>query len=175
MEAALSGEAQFFEYESTLRLGTRYISATYIPDFGEQGQVKGVFVLGIDITERKRMEERLLKAERLAAIGETAAMVGHDLRNPLQAISAAAYVLEKKLSPEADLQTREMLEAVKNSVAYSDKIIEDLLEYSEEIRLQPSETTPKTIARDALLNVRIPKEHICFKFDIRRAEDTSRP
>jgi PAS domain S-box-containing protein len=157
MEAALSGEVQFFEYELTLRSGTRHVSATYVPDFGEHGQVKGVFVLGIDITERKRIEERLLKAERFAAIGETAAMVGHDLRNPLQAISAAAYVLEKKLSPEADLQTREMLEAVKNSVTYSDKIVMDLLEYSEEIRLERSETTPKSIARDAILNVRIPK------------------
>jgi len=157
MEAALSGEGQFFEYELTLRSGTRYLSATYVPNFGEDGQVKGVFVLGIDITERKRMEERLLKAQRFAAIGETAAMVGHDLRNPLQAISAAAYVLEKKLSSEADLQTREMLEAVKNSVAYSDKIVEDLLEYSEEIRLERSETTLKSLAGDALLNVRIPR------------------
>jgi signal transduction histidine kinase len=102
------------------------------------------------------MEERLLKAERLAAIGETAAMVGHDLRNPLQAISVAAYVLEKRLGPEADMQTREMLESVKNSVSYSDRIVEDLLEYSEETRLELSETTPKTIALEALLNVRIP-------------------
>jgi PAS domain S-box-containing protein len=156
MEAALSGARQSFEYELTSKSGTRQISATYIPDFGEQGEVKGVFVLGIDITERKRMEERLLKAERLAAIGETAAMVGHDLRNPLQAISVAAYVLEKRLGPEADMQTREMLESVKNSVSYSDRIVEDLLEYSEETRLELSETTPKTIALEALLNVRIP-------------------
>jgi len=156
MEAALLGARQSFEYELTSKSGTRQISATYIPDFGEQEQVKGVFVLGIDITERKKMEERLLKAERLAAIGETAAMVGHDLRNPLQAISVAAYVLEKRLGPEADMQTREMLESVKNSVSYSDRIVEDLLEYSEETRLELSETTPKTIALEALLNVRIP-------------------
>jgi len=160
MEAALSGERQSFEYELTLRSGTRHISAAYIPDFGEQGQVKGVFVLGIDITERKRMEERLLKADRLAAIGETAAMVGHDLRNPLQAISAASYVLEKKLTPAADQKIKEMLEAIENSVQYSDRIVDDLLEYYEDLRLELSETTPKSIARDAFLEVKIPKNII---------------
>jgi PAS domain S-box-containing protein len=157
IEAALSGERQSFEYELTLRSGTRHVSATYIPDFGEQGQVKGVFVLGIDITERKRMEERLLKAERLAAIGETAAMVGHDLRNPLQAISTATYVLKKESTPSADEKTREMFEVIEDSVAYSDRIVRDLLEYSQEFELELSEATPKLIASDAIRQVEIPK------------------
>jgi PAS domain S-box-containing protein len=157
MEAALSGVGQAFEYELMTRLGNRHVSATYIPDFGEHGQVKGVFVLGIDITERKSMEERLLKAERLAAIGETAAMVGHDLRNPLQAISAAAYVLKKNLPTATTQQAREMLDAIENSVRYSDRIVSDLLEYSQDLRLEFSETTPKSLARDAFLQVKIPK------------------
>ena len=157
MEAALSGETQSFEYELTLRSRTRYVNATYIPDFGEQGQVKGVFVLGIDITERKRMEERLLKAERLGAIGETAAMVGHDLRNPLQAISTATYVLKKEVAPSAGEKTREMFEVIEDSVAYSDRIVRDLLEYSQELELELSEATPQMLTSDAVRQVEIPK------------------
>jgi PAS domain S-box-containing protein len=158
IEAALSGKTQSYEYELPHRSkGTRYVRVQYVPDFGEHGQVKGMFVLASDITERKQMEERLLRAERLAAIGETAAMVGHDLRNPLQAISSATYFLKKKLAPVGDEKTREMLEAVENSVAHSDKIVNDLLEYSEDIRLELSETTPKSITRDALLDVKIPQ------------------
>lgn len=110
-----------------------------------------------NITERKEIEDRLRRAERFAAVGETAAMVGHDLRNPLQAISAAAYVIGKRMPPVADQETREMLKVVENGVAYSDKIVEDLLEYSEEIRLALSETTPRSIVRDALLQVSVPK------------------
>lgn len=121
---------------------------------GEPREVNGYWT---NVTELKHLEEQLIKAERLVAIGETAAMVGHDLRNPLQAISAAAYVLDKKLTPAADTETREMLEAVKNSVAYSDKIVNDLLEYSEDIQLELSETTPKAIAKDAFLHVKIPE------------------
>lgn len=61
------------------------------------------------------------------------------------------------MPPVADQETREMLKVVENGVAYSDKIVEDLLEYSEEIRLALSETTPRSIVRDALLQVSVPK------------------
>ncbi len=57
----------------------------------KSGEVEGVFAAARDITERKRAEEKIKEAEkklkdaeRLAAIGQTAAMVGHDIRNPLQ-------------------------------------------------------------------------------------------
>jgi len=156
MEAALSGARQSFEYELPLSSGTRRLSATYIPDFGEHGEVKGVFVLGIDITERVMMEERLLKAERLAAIGETAAMVGHDLRNPLQAISAATYVLERKMASGEDGETREMLGVITDSVGYSDSIVSDLLDYSQDLRLRFTETTPRSLAGEALQQVKTP-------------------
>jgi two-component system cell cycle sensor histidine kinase/response regulator CckA len=157
IEAALSGEVQSFEYELTLTSGTRYLSVTYIPDFGEQGQVKGVIVLGIDITERKRMEERLLKSKRLAAIGETAAMVGHDLRNPLQAIAGAAYLLRTQSVDKLDETGRESLQIITKSIEYSDKIINDLLEYSVEIKLQPTTTNPKAITNTTLTLTRIPE------------------
>ena len=100
---------------------------------------------------------RLLKAERLAAIGETAAMVGHDLRNPLQAISTATYVLKNELTPSASEKTREMFEVIEVSVAYSDRIVRDLSEYSRELELELSEATPKSMASDAVRQVEIPE------------------
>jgi PAS domain S-box-containing protein len=156
MDAALSGERQSFEYELALRSGTRHISATYIPDFGEQGIVKGVFVLGIDITERKRMEEALLRSERLAAIGETTAMVGHDLRNPLQSISGAAYNIRRHLR-NGDPLTKEMLAVIDNGVNYANGIINDLFDYSREVQLQLQPTTPRSIVKEALANVEVPE------------------
>ena len=110
-----------------------------------------------DITERKWVEEKLRGAERLAAVGETAAMVAHDLRNPLQAISTAGYIIKKTLAQTADERLREMLEVIEGSVAYSNKIVGDLLEYSEDLRLELSETTPKSLARDAFRQMKIPK------------------
>jgi signal transduction histidine kinase len=80
----------------------------------------------------KIVEERTqeLKAtERFAAIGATAGMVGHDLRNPLTGISNASYYLKKKYSQQIDDSGKEMLDIIQRNVEYSNKIINDLLEY----------------------------------------------
>jgi PAS domain S-box-containing protein len=72
---------------------------------------KPVEVMGYwtDVTERKRMEERLVTSKRMATIGELAAMVGHDLRNPLTGISTATYNLRTHLGRRIDTETREAL------------------------------------------------------------------
>jgi PAS domain S-box-containing protein len=159
VEDALSGKTVSFESELPYRWGgTRYVSATYVPDFGEHGQVRGIFALVSDITERKRMEEALLRSERMATIGELAAMVGHDLRNPLTGIAAAVYNLKTHLGRRIDSQSREALDIIEQDIQSSDKIINDLLEYSREIHLEVRETTAKSITRDALAHLEVPRK-----------------
>jgi len=147
-----------------------------------EGKVIGAVGLYRDITERKQMErkleeysqhleelvdkrtkelketqEQLLKAERLAAIGEVAAMVGHDLRNPLTGIGAATYYLKKKLGPEINQKAMEMLELIEKDIEHSNNIITDLLEYSRDVRLELTETNPKFLVNEALLLVELPQ------------------
>jgi len=117
----------------------------------------GFVAITKDITERKRMEQQLFKSERLAAIGELAGMVGHDLRNPLTGIAGAAYYLKAKYGQKLDEKAKEMLSIIGNDIEYSNKIINDLLEYSKEVRLEQTETTPKAIINDAIGLLRIPK------------------
>jgi len=105
----------------------------------------------------KKAQEQLIKSERLAAIGQVAAMVGHDLRNPLTSIKGATYYLKKKLGPKMDEKTIEMLELIEKNIEHSKEIITDLMEYSKEIRLELTETTPKSIVRDALSLVEVPE------------------
>ncbi len=107
--------------------------------------------------ELKKSQEQLLKAQRLAVIGELAGMVGHDLRNPLTSINGAAYYLKKRLSPKIDGKVKEMLDLIERNIVYSNKIINDLLDYSREIRLDLTESNPKSIIREALSLVEIPK------------------
>jgi PAS domain S-box-containing protein len=104
----------------------------------------------------KETQTELLRAERLAAIGEIAAMVGHDLRNPLTGIVGATYYLKKKLGSRADDKTREMLELIENDVEHSNRIISDLLDYSRDIKLEMKETNPKAIMNDALSLIAVP-------------------
>jgi len=110
-----------------------------------------------DITERKQMEERVRQSERLAAIGELAAMVGHDLRNPLTGIAGAAYYVKTKLIPTLDGKVAQMLQVIEENIENSNKIINDLLEYSRELHLELTESNAKSIAGKALALVKVPR------------------
>jgi PAS domain S-box-containing protein len=131
-------------------------SATVYRD--ETGEVQGVFAAARDISERKRMEARLAESQRLATIGEAAAMVGHDLRNPLTGIAGATYNLRMHLGKRIDSESREALEIIEQDIQSSDKIISDLLEYSREVHLEVREASAKSITRDALAHLSIPRK-----------------
>lgn len=142
----------------------------------------GVLAVVRDVTEQKRMEkvleeysdrleievnartqelkevhERLLRAERFAAIGELAGMIGHDLRNPLTAIKNAVYYLKRKQACSADSKEKEMMNIVDKSVEHANKIVSSLLEYSGEIRLEIEQCSPKELIDYVLLMAQVPE------------------
>jgi len=90
-----------------------------------------------DITERK-------KTERLATIGETAGMVGHDLRNPLQATFGEVFLAKEELEnlPESQQKTnlQESINAIEEQANYMDKIVSDLQAF-----VKPIEVNKQTI------------------------------
>ena len=109
-----------------------------------------------DISERKEMEQRLLRAEHLAAIGETASMVAHDLRNPLQGIITAAHILkDERLTGD---EKKEMIQLIEGSVAYAEATVRDLLDYSRELHLVCVEASPRDLVQSALQAVRVPEK-----------------
>jgi len=105
----------------------------------------------------KEMQQQLLKSERLAAIGELAAMIGHDLRNPLTGIAGATYYLKTKCRSKIDNKSQEMLRIIEKDIENSNKIINDLLEYSREMKLDLNDSNPRLIVKEALSAVKIPK------------------
>ena len=107
--------------------------------------------------ELKKSQEQLLKTQRLAVIGELAGMVGHDLRNPLTSINGAAYYLKKRLCPTIYRKAKEMLDLIEKNIEYSNKIINDLLDYSKEIKLDLTNCKPRLIVKEALSLVDIPE------------------
>jgi PAS domain S-box-containing protein len=118
---------------------------------GKPSEVIGCWT---DITELKEMEQRLKEAEHLAGIGEAATMVGHDLRNPLQGIAAAVYVLKDESSPAST--RNEMIRLIESCVDYSDGIVKDLLDYARPLELVRMEISPKGITTNALQTIQVP-------------------
>ena len=112
-----------------------------------------------DITGRKKMEERLVNAERLASIGELAGQVGHDLRNPLTGIKNSVYLLKKKSERLTEAERNKILETMDMAIEDSNRIVTSLVDYSSELRLQPELCTPKSLVLHALSKVQVP-DHI---------------
>src|SRR5664280_3053397 len=97
--------------------------------------------MGIDVTDRKKAEamvhenaKKLKDSERLAAIGATAGMVGHDIRNPLQAITSDVYLAKTELAstPESEEKTNalESMQEIEKNVDYINKIVADLQDFA---------------------------------------------
>jgi PAS domain S-box-containing protein len=122
-----------------------------------QGVPFGFVVMIRDLTEKKELEKKLFQSERLAAIGELAGMVGHDLRNPLASIKNAVYFLKKKGTTIKEEQAKTMLESIEKGIAHSDKIINDLLDYAGNMRLELEGNSVKNVLIDSLARVRIPE------------------
>lgn len=122
--------------------------------FDPEGEIIGVLAVGKDITEHfeadqalkeysERLEqmveertrdlgevqERLLRQQKLAALGQMAGGVAHELRNPLSVISNAVYYLKSNLM-RADEKVGEYLNIIDTELYHSEKIISDLLEFS---------------------------------------------
>jgi sensor domain CHASE-containing protein/nitrogen-specific signal transduction histidine kinase len=99
---------------------------------------------------------KLRKAEHLAAIGQLASMVGHDLRNPLTGITGATYYLKTRLDTKMNARAKEMVETIEKAIAHSDKIITDLLKYADVMTLKISEAKPGYILSKALSQIKVP-------------------
>jgi len=115
-----------------------------------------------DIRERKRMEEQRLKLERLAAIGEVATMVGHDLRNPLQSIENATYYLRNEFSRLVSSifipqETMDMLQVINDSVQYADRIVRDLHDFASPKKPVYKKTNINTLVKETLSQVEAPE------------------
>jgi len=108
----------------------------------------------------KERANQLQAAERLAAIGATASMVGHDMRNPLQAISGDLYFAKKDLEkmPESHLQQniRESLTSAEESVTYLNKIVQDLQDYASPIKLTMQQADLEALCNEVLFKRDLP-------------------
>ncbi|MEM3824100.1 MAG: CHASE4 domain-containing protein, partial [Candidatus Bathyarchaeia archaeon] len=130
-ETLEKGYVKNVEYTFLTKNGREFpaeLSASVIRN--QNGKPVGFVAITKDISERKQLEQQLFKAQKLAAIGELAGMVGHDLRNPLTGIQGAVYYLKTKHYNKLDNKSKEMITIIQDAINRSNKIINDLLEYA---------------------------------------------
>ncbi len=120
------------------------------------GRAIGMTCIIHDVTEHKKLEERLVKAERFASIGELAGQVGHDLRNPLAGIKNGIYIIRKKNEQLTEEKRNEILGWIEAAIEDSNRIVTSLVDYSSELNLEPEPCTPRSLVLHALSKIQIP-------------------
>jgi PAS domain S-box-containing protein len=137
-----------------LQLGQGWFNVSVDPILDSQGRYAGAVHIASDISDRKKAQqavqdynarlevdvaertrelqeaqEKLVRQEKLAILGQMAGSVGHELRNPLSVINNAVYYL-KQIQPDADEKVRKYHCMIEHELHNAEKIIADLLEFA---------------------------------------------
>ena len=156
------------------------VDSRWLATFDIQGKLDEILETNVDVTERKQLQNKLeeyatnleklveertkqLKdSERLAAIGATAGMVGHDIRNPLQAIVGDLYLAREEI---ADMPNSERKQAMQDSLTeieknidYINKIVADLQDFARPLKPNVEETDLKRIIDELLAKNGLPDD-----------------
>ncbi|MFH0930947.1 MAG: ATP-binding protein [Candidatus Zixiibacteriota bacterium] len=95
---------------------------------GKNSKKRGVIAVFQDLTEAKKIEERMRLQDRLAAVGELSAGIAHEIRNPLASISGSVEVLKNEMKLEGENQ--KLLELILKESSRLNTILKEFLQYA---------------------------------------------
>jgi two-component system nitrogen regulation sensor histidine kinase GlnL len=120
--------------ELRLRSTGKVIGYTLCQVRSRDGEVSGAALLFKDLTRVEQLEERERLRDRLAALGEMAAAIAHEVKNPLAGIEVIAGLLKRRLGDDAEAQ--EMLGDIITEAKMANAIVIEILDFVRPIRLQ---------------------------------------
>jgi two-component system NtrC family sensor kinase len=133
-----SGETRQIDIEVEATHDTRHYRISRVPMRLDGDAITHVITIGEDVTEAREVQRRILQSEKLAAVGQLAAGVMHEINNPLATIGACVAAIEARLGDTADGTVREYLEIIDKEVLRCTRIVDGLLDFS-----RPRDALPK--------------------------------
>ena len=124
--------------EMRLRPSGRVIGYTLALVRDDPGTVIGAAMFFRDLTRVEQIEERERLRDRLAAVGEMAAVIAHEVKNPLAGIEVMAGLLRRKVSESPDAQA--VLTDIISEAKMANAIVQEVLDFVRPIRLQVEHT-----------------------------------
>jgi two-component system, NtrC family, sensor kinase len=115
------------------------LDLSYYPVLNEDKQLAAVTIILKDVTRKIKMEAQLVQSAKLAAVGEMAAGVAHELNSPMTVIIGTAQMLARDLQRDALHEKAEVLEDIINSGLRCKRIIQNLLTFSRQDQLPATE------------------------------------
>ncbi|MBE9474597.1 MAG: PAS domain-containing protein, partial [Chloroflexi bacterium] len=154
-------ERRWFSKASAIEL-----EISTFPIWDNDRQIVQAFLFEEDVTERQQLQASLAQSEKLAAVGQLAAGVAHEINNPLTTIVANAQLLERSL-PAQDTDQLEMVGLIIQASDRASQAVRDLLDFArrERYELAPTDIN-ETIQRTlALIGHELGSRSISLQFD----------
>jgi len=117
---------------------------------GQDGNTRGEILIFQDTTRLVEMEREVKRMENLAMLGELAAGVAHEIRNPLASISGSIQVLNDSLSKEQAFVNKRLMEIVLREVDRLNHLVSDFLQFARPQRSKIEEFDLNTLIKDTL-------------------------
>ena len=114
----------------------------------QQGEITGATLFFKDLTRVEQLEERERLRDRLAALGEMAAAIAHEVKNPLAGIEVMAGILKRQLTESEDAQS--ILRDIIKEAKMANAIVLEVLDFVRPIRLQVERIALSDVVRDAI-------------------------
>jgi PAS domain S-box-containing protein len=111
------------------------------------GQAKSMLIINTDITDKKKLEVQLLRAQRMESIGVLASGIAHDLNNILAPITIASQILRMK---PLDEETEQMLSRIESSAQRGAEVVRQVLTFARGIEGQRTVLQPKHLMREVI-------------------------
>ena len=108
--------------------------------------------------ELKSAQDELIKKERLAAIGQMASVVGHEIRNPLAVINNSTYFIKTKIGAIANMEPKILkhLSIIESEIRQANGIIDEILGFARTKELNPKPTHLNSYIDDLLMSFPVP-------------------
>jgi len=162
--AAVAGDRP---YETVFRFlhrdgSVRKVLSRRIPIRNKEGQTTMYQGFNIDITALDDMQQQLSRAERLATLGQVAAGIAHEIRNPLVGIGSTAALLRDEIDPSDE--KRADLDIILNETRRLDRIVNQIIDYARPRDLMPTTWPVEGIVDEVLklLDTRLETQRIAI-------------
>lgn len=132
----------------------------------EKDRLEGMVEILYNLTEVRELEENLQRMSTLAALGEMAATVAHEIRNPLAGIAGFAALLSRDL--KEDPETLETVNKIRKGVNALDNIVTNLLDFTKNVDPNRLEIDPAELIEETLDEVKVDLESRNHSFDFER-------
>jgi len=114
----------------------------------EKNEQMGTVTFFQDLREIKRLEQELVKSERLAAVGQTVAGLAHGIKNILHGLKGGSYLVDIGINKDDSVKLKKGWEMIKRNVGRTSNLVMDLLSYAKEREPQYEICDPNQIAED---------------------------